>query len=137
MTPMGRELRTLEERKRRRMRPGRTERERKREREREKERIRWERTLGRSLGKRCTPWVNDVLSGFFEFALCPRNDSTPEDDDCFENLKVKSMNSTEIFVEEDNLRYRLKSDRKGLFYLAATLPKEVTCSKCILRWHWR
>ncbi|XP_018494312.1 uncharacterized protein LOC100903407 [Galendromus occidentalis] len=84
--------------------------------------------------------IVDVVAnhlGYFEFALCPRNDSTPETDDCFTNLRVKSLNSTEIFVEEDNLRYRLKSDRKGLFYLAATLPKGVTCTKCILRWHWR
>ncbi|XP_022664178.1 uncharacterized protein LOC111251662 [Varroa destructor] len=86
-------------------------------------------------------FVVDVVAnhlGYFEFALCPRNDSgVRETEDCFQPLRVKSLNSTEVLVEEGKMRYRLNNDRKGLFNLVATLPKDISCSKCILRWHWR
>ncbi|OQR74968.1 hypothetical protein BIW11_08731, partial [Tropilaelaps mercedesae] len=84
--------------------------------------------------------IVDVVAnhlGYFEFGLCPRNDSgIRETEDCFQRLRVKSLNTSEVLVEEGDMRYRLASDRKGFFYLVATLPKDVTCSRCILRWHW-
>ncbi|XP_017461927.1 PREDICTED: uncharacterized protein LOC108355273, partial [Rhagoletis zephyria] len=65
--------------------------------------------------------------GTFQFSLCPRNSVDEiETEECFIPLTVKG--------EEV---YRLKTHRKGAFNLPVQLPKEVSCDRCILRWHWK
>lgn len=89
--------------------------------------------------------------GTFEFSLCPRNNveemgrfnskatmmfssgkcplidnMLAETEECFIPLKV---NGSEV--------YRLNTHRKGSFPLPVQLPKDISCEKCILRWHWK
>ncbi|KAI2808292.1 hypothetical protein BLOT_006234, partial [Blomia tropicalis] len=65
--------------------------------------------------------------GTFEFSLCPRNSfEERETEECFIPLKTNGT-----------LKYRLNTHRKGTFNLPVELPKDVTCERCILRWHWK
>ncbi|XP_027204252.2 uncharacterized protein LOC113797978 [Dermatophagoides pteronyssinus] len=65
--------------------------------------------------------------GKFSFGLCPRNDPQKlETEKCFIPLMVNGQKN-----------FELQSNVFGNISLSVTLPKNIECKHCVLRWHWR
>jgi hypothetical protein len=69
--------------------------------------------------------------GYFEFRLCPQNDPlSPVKQSCLDtNLLeiVQQSKGTKYFVKRNVNEYRL----------SVKLPQGLTCSQCVLQWHYR
>lgn len=50
----------------------------------------------------------------------------PESDDCFKVIKTK----------EGSDKYKLPSSLVGYYKVELQLPEDLTCERCVLRWHW-
>ena len=69
--------------------------------------------------------------GSWSLSLCPHNYAQrPEQDSCFEQFKLE--------LKVGGLDYVINSDDEGLFYnTTAKLPAGLTCTQCVLRWHYK
>ncbi|XP_064486170.1 uncharacterized protein LOC135398715 [Ornithodoros turicata] len=84
--------------------------------------------------------VIDIVAnhlGYFEFSLCPRNDSgVLETEECFDSHPLPVFGKG-MELSEGKSRYRLPTARKGLYLTQVQLPPDIVCEFCVLRWHWR
>ncbi|UYV82934.1 hypothetical protein LAZ67_22001435 [Cordylochernes scorpioides] len=72
-----------------------------------------------------------VHGGYFEFRLCPVTpDSTP-DQDCLDRYLLP-------LADGSGYRRSIPRDgsRPGLYNTQVTLPKDLTCDRCVLQWHY-
>jgi len=71
--------------------------------------------------------------GYLEFRLCAKNDpASHSDQTCYDEHVLQRPNSV------DGSKYYIKS-QYGTHYASynLTLPKDVTCSHCVLQWHYQ
>ncbi|XP_013776589.1 uncharacterized protein LOC106461317 [Limulus polyphemus] len=68
--------------------------------------------------------------GWFQFSLCPRSSWEEwETNECFDNhiLELTDGSGTVLKVPTNDT---------GLIFTQVQLPKGLTCSHCVFRWHW-
>ncbi|XP_064485788.1 uncharacterized protein LOC135398299 [Ornithodoros turicata] len=84
--------------------------------------------------------VVDIVAnhlGYFEFALCPRDDfSVAETEECFDSHPLEVMGDGKEEADSAS-RYRIKNATNGIYLTRVMLPPDITCTSCVLRWHWR
>ncbi|XP_043471879.1 uncharacterized protein LOC122504725 [Leptopilina heterotoma] len=68
--------------------------------------------------------------GYFKFAICPlKNADDIETEACFKKYPITLMNNKD--------RYTVPARLVGLIKIKAYLPENLTCERCVLRWHYR
>ncbi|CAL4159415.1 unnamed protein product, partial [Meganyctiphanes norvegica] len=68
--------------------------------------------------------------GWFEFRLCPNNNPK-------QYVKQGCLNKNVLkLVDYPGTRFHIKHSGTGLFRVRLQLPKKVTCSQCVLQWHY-
>lgn len=76
--------------------------------------------------------VIDIVTnhgGRFKFDMCWRNETSErETEDCFEKLQL--VNGSYIYHIPSNENQSFKR------VIQVQLPRDRTCDKCVLRWHW-
>ncbi|GBN69095.1 hypothetical protein AVEN_50955-1 [Araneus ventricosus] len=69
--------------------------------------------------------------GYFEFSLCERNDpNVRETEECFDKRLLELADGT-------GTKFHIPRDDNGFYIVPIKIPQDVSCSHCILRWHWR
>lgn len=64
--------------------------------------------------------------GYFIFDLCDLENNKIESDECFSMNKLKLSNGSPKYV--------LPNSEPGWFNTTLQLPKELSCTQCVLRW---
>lgn len=64
--------------------------------------------------------------GYFVFDLCNLEKNPNESDECFSMNKLKLLDGSP--------KYELPNTEPGWFNTTLQLPKDLTCSQCVLRW---
>ncbi|XP_071522308.1 uncharacterized protein [Panulirus ornatus] len=68
--------------------------------------------------------------GWFEFRLCPNNEPGSF-------VRQKCLNKHVLsLVHQPGTRYYLKQSQTGLFRIPLQLPPGLTCSQCVVQWHY-
>ncbi|ROT63127.1 hypothetical protein C7M84_018996 [Penaeus vannamei] len=68
--------------------------------------------------------------GWFEFRLCPSEKPG-------QYVKQSCLNKHVLkLVDYSGTRYKIKHSKTGLFRIRLQLPESVTCSRCVVQWHY-
>ncbi|CAH1774521.1 unnamed protein product [Owenia fusiformis] len=67
--------------------------------------------------------------GWFEFRICENNDITKP-------ITQKCLNTNLLRLTNGGIRYYLPDERRTVYKVSARLPKDLTCSQCVLQWKY-
>lgn len=66
--------------------------------------------------------------GHFEFSLCKlESPDQVETEECFQTIPLTTGEAG----------YKVKTREAKLYTVDLSLPKDLTCARCVFRWHWR
>lgn len=68
------------------------------------------------------------IGGHFEFRICPNNNVSAV-------VTQECLDKHRLTVEGHGLKFIPRTDKK--YKLALHMPKNLTCSQCVLQWKWR
>jgi len=70
--------------------------------------------------------------GHFEFRLCALSETGEETEACFDQNRLQIVDPVQSGTE-----YHVYDRPSGLFPIQLQLPTGLTCSQCVLQWHYR
>ena len=76
--------------------------------------------------------IQSFLKGYFEFRICPHNDAlVPVQQECLDTHQLKIWD-----LVENVPKFRYYPRGVGLHRLRVELPRDMTCTQCVLQWKW-